>query len=183
MKKWWYKIIYSIITSWKATIVWVETCWKEMQWNMNNSWIWIVGLSRFLARVGGLPWFSGKESAWQCRRHRFDPWSEKISHVMGKQSPCTTTTECALESRSCNCWSLGALEPVLCHNSSHCNETPLHHKQGVAPYPLLQLQKAWAAKRPSTPLNKKYIHFLKVLLTFYISIKYYIYNCCYCSFP
>ena len=28
---------------------------------------------------GGLPWwFSGKESSRQCRRHRFDPWVEKI---------------------------------------------------------------------------------------------------------
>ena len=28
----------------------------------------------------GLPWWlSGKESACQCRRHRFDPWSETIS--------------------------------------------------------------------------------------------------------
>ena len=27
----------------------------------------------------GLPrWFSGKESACQCRRHRFDPWVRKI---------------------------------------------------------------------------------------------------------
>ena len=27
----------------------------------------------------GLPrWFSGKELAWQCRRHRFDPWIRKI---------------------------------------------------------------------------------------------------------
>ena len=27
----------------------------------------------------GLPWWlSGKESAWQCRRHRFNPWVGKI---------------------------------------------------------------------------------------------------------
>ena len=27
----------------------------------------------------GLPrWFSGKESAYQCKRHRFNPWVRKI---------------------------------------------------------------------------------------------------------
>ena len=30
----------------------------------------------------GLPWWlSGKESACQCRKHRFDPWSRKIPHA------------------------------------------------------------------------------------------------------
>ena len=29
--------------------------------------------------VQGLPcWISGKESTYQCRRHRFDPWVRKI---------------------------------------------------------------------------------------------------------
>ena len=38
--------------------------------------------------------------------------------------------------------------------------------------------------RPSTPIHKNIYTFKeKVLLTFYISIKYYIYNCCYCSCP
>ena len=27
-------------------------------------------------------WLSGKESAHQCRRHRFDPWSGKIPHAV-----------------------------------------------------------------------------------------------------
>ena len=31
----------------------------------------------------GLPcWISGKESTYQCRRHRFDPWSRKIPHFV-----------------------------------------------------------------------------------------------------
>ena len=30
----------------------------------------------------GFPWWlSGKESPCQCRRHRFNPWSKKISHA------------------------------------------------------------------------------------------------------
>ena len=44
--------------------------------------------------ISGLPWWlSGKESACQCRRHEFNPQSEKIPHVMEQLSPCTTTTE------------------------------------------------------------------------------------------
>ena len=33
-------------------------------------------------------WLSGKESACQFRRHKFDPWSEKIPHSI---SPCVLT--------------------------------------------------------------------------------------------
>jgi len=41
----------------------------------------------------GLPWWlSGKESACQCRRHQFDPWSGKIPHATEQLSPCATTT-------------------------------------------------------------------------------------------
>ena len=36
---------------------------------------------------------SGKESASQCRRHRFNPWSRKIPHAMEQLSLCATTTE------------------------------------------------------------------------------------------
>ena len=39
-----------------------------------------------------LPWWlSAKESPCQCRRHGFDLWSRKISHVWEPLSPCTTT--------------------------------------------------------------------------------------------
>ena len=49
-----------------------------------------------------LPWWlSGKESTCQCRRHRFNPWSRKISHAVMQLSPSTTTTELVL-------WRLGA---------------------------------------------------------------------------
>ena len=35
----------------------------------------------------GLPrWFSGKESACQCRRHRIDPWIRKISRRGGMET-------------------------------------------------------------------------------------------------
>ena len=42
----------------------------------------------------GFPWwYSGWESAFHCRGHRFDLWSMKILHAAEQLSPCTTTTE------------------------------------------------------------------------------------------
>ena len=42
----------------------------------------------------GLPWwFSGKESAYQCKRHGFYPWSRKIPQAAEQISLCATTTE------------------------------------------------------------------------------------------
>ena len=38
-------------------------------------------------------WLSGKESTYQCRKLRFDPWSRKIPHASEQLSPCSTTTE------------------------------------------------------------------------------------------
>ena len=43
-----------------------------------------LGLSR---------WLRGKESACQCRTHRFDPWSGKIPHAEELLSLYATTTE------------------------------------------------------------------------------------------
>ena len=37
----------------------------------------------------GLPrWLSGKEPAYQCRRHGSNPWSRKSPHALGQPSPC-----------------------------------------------------------------------------------------------
>ena len=49
--------------------------------------------------VIGLPlWLSGKESACQCRRHRFDPCSGKtpefLSSSAGKESTCSAGNPC-----------------------------------------------------------------------------------------
>ena len=42
----------------------------------------------------GLPWwFSGKESACQCRRHRFNLWSRKIPRAKEQLSPCSATLQ------------------------------------------------------------------------------------------
>ena len=64
----------------------------------------------FFKCIFGLPWWlSGKESACQCRRHGFDPWSGKILHAREQLSLWATTTE-----------------PVL------CNEKPAHSTWRVA---------------------------------------------------
>ena len=44
--------------------------------------------------IPGLPsWFSGKESAYQCRRQGFDPWSGTDPTSHGVTWPCVTTSE------------------------------------------------------------------------------------------
>jgi len=41
-----------------------------------------------------LPWWlSGKESAYQFRRHEFNSWSRNIPVTMEQLSLCTTTVE------------------------------------------------------------------------------------------
>ena len=59
-------------------------------------------------------WLSGEESACQCRRHEFDPWSGKISPAAKQLSLC-------------------ALEPELCDKRSHDHDKPVHCSQGVVP--------------------------------------------------
>ena len=47
----------------------------------------------------GLPWWlSGKESACQCRRHWFDPWSRKSPHAVKQRSLCASSSEPVLQS-------------------------------------------------------------------------------------
>ena len=38
-------------------------------------------------------WFSGWESACQCRGHGFDPWFRRIPHAAGQVGPCVTAIE------------------------------------------------------------------------------------------
>ena len=46
----------------------------------------------------GLPWqLSGKESACQCRRHRFNPRSGKIPHAPEQLSLCALISEPVLQ--------------------------------------------------------------------------------------
>ena len=54
-----------------------------------------------LKEMVGLPWWlSGKESACQCRRHGFNPWSGKTPHATEQLSLHTTATK-PMHSRAC----------------------------------------------------------------------------------
>ena len=87
----------------------------------------------------GLPWWlSGKESACQCKRHGFDPWTRKIPRAMEQLSLCTAMVHvqiwgCALDLRSC---SYGARVPRAYHaqqQRSHHSEKLPHRNWRVAP--------------------------------------------------
>ena len=78
-----------------------------------------------------LPWWlSGEESACQCRRHGFDPWSGKIPHAVEQLSQRATTIEPVLQSPGatitepmcCHNWSPGTREPTLHNNKNHLKE-------------------------------------------------------------
>ena len=88
------------------------------------------GLKVFME--GLLWWLSGKESACQCRRRGFDPWSGTIPHALEQQllSLCSRAWEPKL--RSPRAAAREALEPVL-HKRSHRSEKPMHHSWRAAP--------------------------------------------------
>ena len=54
---------------------------------------WICSHSYKIIISWTLWWYSGEESAYQCRRRRFDPWSGKIPHAAEQLSLCSTATE------------------------------------------------------------------------------------------
>ena len=61
---------------------------------------WISLQFKELSRVfsNTVWWLSGKESASQWGRHRFNPWSRRIPYAMEQPSQCTTAIEPRLES-------------------------------------------------------------------------------------
>ena len=63
---------------------------------------WILVTFKTLTHMGFLWQLSSKESVCQCRGHRFDPWSGKISHGAEQLSPCTTTTHSSYSRSSAN---------------------------------------------------------------------------------
>ena len=75
--------------------------------------------------VVGLPsWLRGQESALQCRRRRFPPWSWKIPHAAEQLSPCTHN---CLEPWRQNYWAhvTQELKPPTLESVLH-NEKPIH---------------------------------------------------------
>ena len=65
---------------------WVQSLVREV---LHATWC-----AAHLPAKCGLPWWlSGKESACQCRRCRFDPWSRKTPQAAGQLSQRTTTID------------------------------------------------------------------------------------------
>ena len=119
-------------------------------------------LAQFKNPVLGLPrWLGGKESACQCRIHRFNLWSRRIPHAKEQLSPCSAT----LEPGSQNYWAhMLQLPKPSCPTSCHLrHEKPLWWE---ACAPQLesrpwspQLEKAHTAMK--TQHRQKYIHKIK----------------------
>ena len=81
--------------------------WPVQQINLEISTKSSICILKFrgVQVVYGLPWWpSGIESAYQCRRCGFDPWSGKIPHAVEQLSPCTTTRACVPELGRRNRW-------------------------------------------------------------------------------
>ena len=99
----------------------------------------------------GLPWWLiGKESAYQCRRHRFNPWPGKIPHVLEPLSLCATATE-PVWSRA---WELQLLSPCSATTEAH---TPGAHVLQLqsSPRSLQQAKSQHSTEDPAQPkINK-----------------------------
>ena len=97
------------------------------QSGVHTLWAWLLIPTR---RAGGaLPrWLGGTESACQCRRHRFGPWSGEMP-AEEQLSPCTAATEPG----RCNPWSPCTPQPRLRNQRSHYRERLLHLTSRVAP--------------------------------------------------
>ena len=75
-----------------------------------------------LKRRRGLPWwYSGWESACQCRGHGFEPWSGRFPHAAEQLGPWATTTAPA------------RLEPVLRNWRGRNSERPAHCEEEWPP--------------------------------------------------
>ena len=70
----------------------------------------------------GLP--SGKESACQCRKHGFYPWSREISHAVEQLSPCSITTESVLQSLCSRARELQLMSPRATATEAWAPQTP-----------------------------------------------------------
>ena len=104
---------------------------------------------------GGLSWWlSHKESAWQCRKNRFNPWSRKIPHAMDQVSLC-------------NYWAHAPqlLKPACLRACAPQQDKPAQWEGGWIPQlesspNSPQLEKSLCNKDPAEPKINFYLFFL-----------------------
>ena len=99
--------------------------------------------AKIKTRVQGFPddRLRGEDSACQCERHRFDPWSGKIPYAVEQLSLCATTNAPVLESP-------GAAAPAACVSQRLCSTTRKANTRRLESSPrLLQLEKACTATK------------------------------------
>ena len=77
---------------------------------------------RFFTKNTFYSWFSDNESACQCRRHGFDPWSGKISHASEQLSPHSQLLSLCSRDQELQLLKVMCPEPVLGNKTSHHNE-------------------------------------------------------------
>ena len=95
-------------------------------------------------------WYSGWESAYQCRRHGCDAWSRKIPHAVEQLSAWATATE----PQCCNYWSLCAYS--LCSTREATRMRSLFTTKKSSHRSPPQLEKTHTEQqRPSTTENKQ----------------------------
>ena len=90
-------------------------------------------------------WYSGQESVWQHRGHRFDPWSGNIPHA-----------EEQLIDMHHNDWAC-TLEPLLHGKRNRHSEKLEHHNEEQPPH---------SSKDPGQPKINKWIKLWKFLSNF-----------------
>ena len=95
-----------------AALFIIARTWKQPTCPSADEWIrklWYIYTMEYYSAVKEfdflnfkiirrLPWLSGKESACQWRRHRFNPWSGKVPYVAEQLSLGATTIETVLQS-------------------------------------------------------------------------------------
>ena len=133
-------------------------------WYIESYYFWPVNHipNHFKKCYEGLPWWlSGKESAYQCRRHRFDPWSRDPTCCRATKFMCFNHWAYAQEPGSHNYWvhKPQLLKPVCPRAHGRQQEKPpqceAHALQLESSPCSLQLEKKPSQQwRPSTAMNK-----------------------------
>ena len=127
-----------------------------------DSEIWVLGpgiTKQILLRLEPSLDFPGcpvvKNSAWQWRGHRFNPWSRMIPHATEQLSLCTTVTE----PTCCSDWRLHTLQSKICRRQA-TSKSPHIAAREELPLAAARENPVCSNQDPAQPKNK-YTKFFK----------------------